>query len=291
MPITVGDIVNALEALGGEAHYADITSHIVKVGQGPFPADPQASVRARLQERCSDYRAYNGQMDLFESEPGTGIWRFRKRQALQRAPSSFNDERNNNYDATEGRLVPKSHLVRERDPKLIARFKASLKDPRCEACGMNFTEVYGSLGANYIEAHHKNPVALMAEDAKTSLKDLAGLCSNCHRVIHKNYPMSVEQLSAILAIPGGHADLMKATQQNRVTWKDAVQAAIQRRVAAQGATEFSRRDIIDNELSLIVAEVGSKGETPEQTLSRVLQELRQAEIIEFLDNQGLYRLK
>ena len=54
MPITVGDIVNALEALGGEAHYSDITDHILKVAQGPFPADPQASVRARLQERCSD---------------------------------------------------------------------------------------------------------------------------------------------------------------------------------------------------------------------------------------------
>lgn len=290
MPITVGDIVNALEALGGEAHYIDITKHILETGQGPFPADPQASVRARLQERCSDYKAYQGQVDLFESEQGSGIWRFRKWQTPPPSVSELNEERDN-YEAVEGGLVPRLHLVRERDPQLIAKFKASLNDPRCETCSMNFTEVYGALGANYIEAHHKTPIALMEDGAKTSLKDLAALCSNCHRVIHKNYPMAVEQLASILAMPGGFAGYMEATRATRTNWKDAVHAAIKRLVAARQNTDFTRHDIIEAELSVIIEEVGSKGETPEQTLSRVLQELRQAEVIEFLDNQGTYRLK
>ena len=290
MPITVGDIVNALEALGGEAHYIDITSHILKTGQEPFPADPQASVRARLQERCSDYKAYRGQVDLFDSEAGSGVWRFRKWSAASPASSELNEEREE-YDAFEGRLVPKSHLVRERNSTLIAKFKASLVNPRCEACSMNFTEVYGELGSNYIEAHHKTPVATMEQGGKTTLDDLAALCPNCHRIIHKNYPMAVEQLAAILAMPGGFAGYMEATRSIRTTWKDAVLAAIKRIVAARQTNVFTRHEIIEAELASIAGEVSSKGETPEQTLSRVLQELRQAKIIEFLDNQGSYRLK
>ena len=290
MPVTVGDIVNALEALGGEAHYADITGHILNVAQGPFPADPQASVRARLQERCSDYKAYQGQVDLFESEQGTGIWRFRKWKTVSPANTALNEDRDA-YDAFEGSLIPKSHFVRERDPKLIAKFKANLADPRCEACSMNFSEVYGTLGADYIEAHHKTPVALMESGAKTTLDDLAALCSNCHRIIHKNYPMAVEELAAVLAKPGGFSGYLEAARKSRTTWKDAVHAAIKRLVAARQNSEFTRLDIIEAELAAITDEVGSKGETPEQTLSRVLQELRQAEVIEFLDNQGSYRLK
>jgi HNH endonuclease len=289
MPITVGDIVNALEALGGEAHYSEITDHILKVGQGPFPVDPQASVRARLQERCSDYKAYQGHLDLFESEQGTGIWRFRKWQASSSLPAALNEERDD-YEAMEGALVPRIHLTRERDPRLIAKFKASLTNPRCEACSMNFTEVYGTLGADYIEAHHKTPVALMEENAKTTLDDLAALCPNCHRIVHKNYPMSVEQLADVLTVPGGHSDQMNIARQSRETWKSAVQSAIRRLVQTQRNSEFSRQDIIENELSAIVHEIQSQGETPAQTLSRVLQELRAEGIIEFLEERGKYKL-
>jgi putative restriction endonuclease len=290
MPITVGDIVNALEALGGEAHYSNITAQVLSAGQGPFPVDPQASVRARLQERCSDYKAYQGQLDMFESEPGTGIWRFRKWHKANPLPSELNEGRDD-YTAFEGNLVLRTHLKRERDTKLIAKFKASLADPRCETCSMSFTEVYGELGADYIEAHHKSPVGLMNEGDITTLDDLAALCPNCHRIIHKNYPMSVEQLAAVLAEPGSFVRDMEAARKSRTTWKDAVHAAIKRIVAARQSTDFTRHDIIESELSKITDEVGSKGETPEQTLSRVLQELRQAEIIVFLDNQGSYRLK
>jgi HNH endonuclease len=290
MPITVGDIVNALEALGGEAHYSEITSEILKSAQPPFPADPEASVRARLQERCSSYKAYTKKWDLFESETGTGIWRFRKLPSPN-SPTSKLNESYSGYEAEEGGLVLKAHFARERDATLIARFKASVSNPHCEACGMNFTEVYGAIGEGYIEAHHKIPISMLQEGAKTTLADLAGLCANCHRIIHKNYPMTVEQLATILALPGGFADYMDITRKTRITWKEAVHAAIKRIVAARQSPEFTRHDIIDTELSLITEEVGSRGETPQQTLSRVLQELRQAEVIEFLDNQGSYRLK
>lgn len=290
MPITVGDIVNALEALGGEAHYSDITDHILKVAQGPFPADPQASVRARLQERCSDYKAFQHNVDLFESEPGTGIWRFRKWPTTNPTSSQLIEDRES-YSAFEGNLVPRSHLTRERDPKLIAKFKASLTDMHCESCTMSFTEIYGHLGADYIEAHHKVPVSLMTDGDITTLDDLAALCPNCHRIIHKNYPLSVEELAAVLAAPGNFLGDLEQARKSRISWRDAVKAAIKRLVSSRQRAEFSRQDIIESELLTITEEVRSKGDTPEQTLSRVLQELRHEGVIEFVDNQGKYLLK
>jgi len=290
MPITVGDIVNALEALGGEAHYSDITAHILKIAQGPFPVDPSASVRARLQERCSDYQACKHKQDLFESEAGTGIWRFRQWRTTTPTQSNLNEEIQS-YEGFEGRLVPKSHLVRERDPKLVAKFKASLTEARCDACSINLSEIYGALAADYIEAHHKRPVAIMQEGSVTTLDDLAALCPNCHRIIHKNYPMSVDELAAAISGPDGFIGDIQSARKDRKSWRDAVYAAILRLIDNNQTTEFTRKGIIEQELVAIAAEVESRGETPEQTLSRVLQELKSAGIIEFIDNHGKYRLK
>ena len=63
---------------------------------------------------------------------------------------------------------------------------------------MSFNERYGALGRNYIEAHHRIPVSSLKEGEKTKLKDLAALCSNCHRVIHANNLLSVEELAGHL---------------------------------------------------------------------------------------------
>lgn len=72
------------------------------------------------------------------------------------------------------------------------------------------------------------------------------------------------------------------------SWSEAVSAAIQRHVLATGSPVFSRQALLDAELDAIVADTGSAGVTPHQTLSRELQQLRDAGIIEFLD-QGTYR--
>lgn len=69
-------------------------------------------------------------------------------------------------------------------------------------------------------------------------------------------------------------------------WRNAVWEAVQRR-AHNGY--FTRADLIDHELDRIVAEVGSRGQTPHQTLSRELQELRDAGVLIFGGN-GRYRI-
>ncbi len=291
MPVTVGLIVDALIALGGEAHVNDIAEYIVSTTPGPFRGKPSQTVSARLQERCSDYKAYKGEQDLFESEQGSGVWRFRSWAPPPPVAAMPTYEDRAGYEAQEGALVLKMHYARERDPKLVSKFKAGLSDPNCEACDFNFKEAYGELGAGYIEAHHKKPVHSLTEGTKTTLSDLAALCPNCHRIIHKNYPMSVTELREILHSPGGYADHIDEVKTRRATWKVAVANAIGRLNANKGSNEFSRKELIELELPTVVAEVGAKGETPEQTLSRVLQELRVGGQIEFVDNEGNYRSK
>ncbi len=73
-----------------------------------------------------------------------------------------------------------------------------------------------------------------------------------------------------------------------VSWTEAVTQAIRRFVAKSGTQTFSRQAFIDSELEAIVAATLSAGATPHQTLSRELQQLRDAGIMEFLDS-GVYR--
>lgn len=65
------------------------------------------------------------------------------------------------------------------------------------------------------------------------------------------------------------------------SWPEAVTDAIQRICTRTNRLTFSRSDLITNELDLIVAEVESVGSTPQQTLSRVLQDLRDDGMIAF----------
>lgn len=58
----------------------------------------------------------------------------------------------------------------------------------CQACGFDFAQRYGELGAGYIEAHHLRPLSSLDEGTSVSYNvatDFAVLCSNCHRMIHR----------------------------------------------------------------------------------------------------------
>ena len=84
--------------------------------------------------------------------------------------------------------------------------------------------------------------------------------------------------------------LEKAEQRIKImTWKDAVINAINRSCRARRRDIFTRQDLINNELAQIVIDTCSKGATPDQTLSRILQELRELGLIELLNNNGTYR--
>jgi putative restriction endonuclease len=207
MPISVGHIVDALSSLGGEAHLDKIEERVRQIAPAPLPSDPGASIRGRIQERCAEAASFLGGENLFESVHGInarkGVWRLRTDPLNPANLDSVQDGVDAFLEAEEGRATLRVHLRRERSKTLIEAFKATLIDPRCEACGMSFSEQYGELGEGYIEAHHKIPVAALDVTGKTKLSDLAALCSNCHRIIHKNNLMSVESLAKYLAERSG----------------------------------------------------------------------------------------
>ncbi len=103
----------------------------------------------------------------------------------------------------EGKKYLATHLVRERRPGLVAKKIASAiaaeGELACEACGFVFSKRYGALGVGFAEVHHRRPLA-EGDVVHTSMEDLAILCSNCHRMIHRTgKPMiSVEEFSVLV---------------------------------------------------------------------------------------------
>ena len=104
---------------------------------------------------------------------------------------------------SEGRRIEYYGTKYERDPRVRAACLSSKKSPYvCEACGFDFEKVYGSLGEHFIEVHHKKPLSVNNEEVVETdpSKDMACLCANCHRMIHrkKNTILAVEELKSII---------------------------------------------------------------------------------------------
>ena len=99
----------------------------------------------------------------------------------------------------EGRLKLMVHFLRERDHQLVERKKRSVLDSRgrlaCEVCGFDFENRYGTRGAGFCEVHHRLPLSRVVEETTTTLRDLAIVCSNCHRMLHREPEIDVEELA------------------------------------------------------------------------------------------------
>jgi len=93
----------------------------------------------------------------------------------------------------EGRLLTTLHKRRERNTAAARRKKASVLAATgslaCEVCGFDFESAYGELGHGFAECHHTMPLSELAAAGSTRLSDLAVVCANCHRMIHKSRPV------------------------------------------------------------------------------------------------------
>lgn len=112
------------------------------------------------------------------------------------------------YEAWEGdNKVVGLHLRKERDRELVKQAKAkALADGNgritCECCGFDFSAFYGGHGRNFIECHHRDPIGLGGV-RKSKIDDLAMVCSNCHRMLHRRIRgkidyYTVESLSELI---------------------------------------------------------------------------------------------
>ena len=95
------------------------------------------------------------------------------------------------------------HRQKERSKELVEAKRASVLNEFgklcCEVCDFDFATYYGPMGKGYAECHHLTPLASLKESHKTRLSNLAIVCANCHRVIHRNNPMpSIKELREIV---------------------------------------------------------------------------------------------
>jgi len=101
----------------------------------------------------------------------------------------------------EGKRLEKKHYSRERSSALVNKAKKYHSELNsgnlpCEVCGFDFKKSYGSCGEQYIEAHHRVPLSQLDENEnqKSRIEDLAMVCANCHRMLHRTPWKTTEEL-------------------------------------------------------------------------------------------------
>ena len=72
--------------------------------------------------------------------------------------------------------------------------------PTCQACGLNYEDKYGSIGADLIHVHHVTPLSVIGEAYQVDpIRDLIPLCATCHHVVHRrDPPYSVAEMRAAI---------------------------------------------------------------------------------------------
>ena len=120
------------------------------------------------------------------------------------SPGDNDDDGEPLDEAPEGRLLTHQHVRRERSRKLVeSKKKAVLKTGgtlACEVCQFDFRARYGDRGDGYIECHHTRPLETLEPGQKTHIRDLALVCSNCHRMIHCRKPwLTIDEMRMLLS--------------------------------------------------------------------------------------------
>lgn len=109
---------------------------------------------------------------------------------------SLETDFHNNNELTgefpEGKIVERTHKARERNSQVVEMAKSNFKKKYgklfCQVCDFDFEKTYGEIGKDFIEGHHTIAVSEMPPDYKTKPEEIAMLCANCHRIVHKKRP-------------------------------------------------------------------------------------------------------
>ncbi|MDQ1146072.1 putative RNA-binding protein with PUA-like domain [Bacillus sp. SORGH_AS 510] len=92
----------------------------------------------------------------------------------------------------------KSYYGNRYERKAKNRLRAiEIHGTTCAVCRFNFEDVYGELGKDFIEIHHKHPLSTLETATEIDPRtDLVPVCSNCHRMLHRDRDnvLSVEEL-------------------------------------------------------------------------------------------------
>jgi len=92
----------------------------------------------------------------------------------------------------EGERKWRRHLALERNRTVIEAKKRSVRAETgrlaCEVCRFDFAATFGEELEGFAEVHHLLPLHRAGGRVTTRLQDLAILCANCHRAIHRIGP-------------------------------------------------------------------------------------------------------
>lgn len=227
--VSLEDVVTALRDLGGEAQSTQIKDRIEKnFGGVPDNYKDATSFRETIQviiqEHCPQENKYKKKPIFEKIDRG----RFRLLHKYPSAP--VNPELKNirrRVSAEEQRLTNVQSLVErelesmrfeeehfegqqreryssyyERDPRLRAK-AITLHGTTCVACGFDFEKKYGEYGKDFIEVHHIKPVSELGGNTRINPQtDMAVLCSNCHRMVHRKREMvlSIDELKRSIVV-------------------------------------------------------------------------------------------
>ena len=153
----VDRIVDAFEALGGFASYSDLYAYIEKTTPN-LPRAWKESIRARIEENSTDFKAYKGKRDLFYSLHGlgNGVWGLKSK--LLKSPIAIDIEepiipqKISDGNAKPNRIKTETTRI-IRDTAMSNQLK-SIYHYRCQICESTII-LHDRL---YAEAHHLRPL-------------------------------------------------------------------------------------------------------------------------------------
>ncbi|WP_431090389.1 HNH endonuclease [Paenibacillus sp. 8b26] len=154
------------------------------------------SIRFRKELKQAFMKVFAEPIGSFNIYVGADLKHF----VFEIVPQNFYEDNDEEYP--EGAIAFRLHKVRERNPAVIKKAKQiffkNYKRLFCEVCGFDFQKVYGNRGSDFIEGHHKRLISEMTEGEKTKVEDIALVCSNCHRMLHRSPALKIDELQVII---------------------------------------------------------------------------------------------
>lgn len=159
---------------GANGYDVELIDHPIQMGIGRM----KVNLRITARQRRRDLETLLGIMTVVETL--TGLDRGQNTEASESSTGRYELEGNT--------AAARLHRSRERNRKLVADKKDHVMRRfgrlACEVCSYDFAaEWTDGLGRDFIECHHLVHLAQSGE-REPSLRDLAVVCANCHRMFH-----------------------------------------------------------------------------------------------------------
>lgn len=193
------------------AHYRDLTQEVMNTGLcrlGKDAETPAYTLHRVMKHDHPEYFIFVKESHFaasdraFSSSEVMAVAAIIRQHALEDVVRQDVEARTEEDSALEGSSKSGYRSYYERDAGL--RTKAiAIHGTRCmvQGCGFDFGTRYGTRGVDYIEVHHIKPISTAGGEHLVNPKtDLAVVCANCHRMIHRRASdvLSIEELGEII---------------------------------------------------------------------------------------------